>query len=185
MHNWPLYDFKKDSYFAKNDNQMSLKTNFGITVRILRKEQGVSQEQFAVRAGIDRRYMSDIETGKRNISFDIIERIAKGFGLSVSELMLRAEQSDHSALSLKELKEWLCENFHEDTAVLESEDFIPAIIGISEDERLVYSHELMVKQLMRNQGMDYEEAVDFISYDIIRMLPYAGEYAPIIMYDIE
>lgn len=42
----------------------------------------------------------------------------------------------------------------------------------------------MIEHLMQEDDMDYEEAVDFISYNTIRSLPYAGEGAPIIMYGI-
>ena len=50
---------------------MSLQEDLGRTIVRLRKEKGYSQEAFANEAGIDRRYMSDIENGKRNISIDI------------------------------------------------------------------------------------------------------------------
>ena len=34
------------------------------------------------------------------------------------------------------------------------------------------------------ENPDYDEAVDFIDYNTIRSLPYAGEGAPIVMYKI-
>lgn len=164
---------------------MSLQTNLGIAILQLRKQQGLSQERLALEADIDRRYMSDVENGKRNISLDIIERIASRLGIEVSELLRYAENVGKDALTIDSLKEWLCENGHEDTVVLESPDYLSAIIGISEEGRLVYSYDKMVEHLMTVENMDAEEAMEFIDYNTIRALPYAGEMAPIILYDIE
>ncbi|WP_044209285.1 helix-turn-helix domain-containing protein [Flammeovirga sp. OC4] len=67
----------------------NINVRFGIRVRKLRNQKKISQEKFANEIGIDRTYMTDIENGKRNVSLVIIEKIAKGFGLSVSEILER------------------------------------------------------------------------------------------------
>lgn len=164
---------------------MSLQINLGIAILQLRKQQGLSQERLALEADIDRRYMSDVENGKRNISLDIIERIASRLGIEVSELLHYAENVGKDALTIDSLKEWLCENGHEDTVVLESPDYLSAIVGISEEGRLIYSYNKMIEHLMTVENMDAEEAMEFIDYNTIRALPYAGEMAPIVLYDIE
>ena len=56
---------------------MTLQDKVGKAIVHLRKERGLSQDTFAFEAGIDRRYMSDIENGKRNISLDILERVCQ------------------------------------------------------------------------------------------------------------
>lgn len=71
---------------------MTIQEKLGKAIVNLRKERGLSQEIFAYDAGIDRRYMSDIENGKRNISLDIIERISQKLGLKISELFAIAER---------------------------------------------------------------------------------------------
>ncbi len=44
----------------------------------LRKEiEGLSQEKLALKADIDRSYITGIETGKRNISVVVLEKIVK------------------------------------------------------------------------------------------------------------
>lgn len=73
--------------------EKSLAQKFGTTVVLLRKERNLSQEQFANMAEIDRHYMSDIENGRRNISLDIIEKIAKTLDVKISELFERVEQA--------------------------------------------------------------------------------------------
>ena len=75
----------------KANTTMTLQEKVGKTIIQLRKEQGFSQETFAFEAGIDRRYMSDIENGKRNISLDILERVCQKLNLKISELFVVAE----------------------------------------------------------------------------------------------
>lgn len=51
----------------------------------LRKEQGMSQEELAEKAGLHRAYFWDIENG-RNISIKTAYKISKALGVSLSEL---------------------------------------------------------------------------------------------------
>lgn len=69
---------------------------FGLRVRNLRKEQGLSQEGFAAQCGLDRTYIGGIERGQRNISLRNIEVIAKALNLTISELTqgISGEDSD-------------------------------------------------------------------------------------------
>lgn len=164
---------------------MSLQIAFGIAIQQLRKQRGLSQERLALEADVDRRYMSDIENGKRNISLDIMERIASRLGIDVSELLRYAENVNREKLTLDTLKDWLCERDYEETVVLESPDYLSAIEGVSEDGRLIYSYDKMVDHLMQVENMSCEDAMEFIDYNTIRALPYAGEKAPIISYSIE
>ena len=70
---------------------MTIQEKVGKTIIKLRNERGMSQETFAYESGIDRRYMSDIENGKRNISLDILERVAIKLGISLSDFFQIAE----------------------------------------------------------------------------------------------
>jgi len=51
---------------------------FGKTVRKFRKEKGISQEELADAAGLDRSYVGGIERGERNVSLLNIIKIAAG-----------------------------------------------------------------------------------------------------------
>ncbi len=46
----------------------------------------MSQEQFADMCGLDRTYVGGIERGERNVSLINLEKIAKAFRLSLSDL---------------------------------------------------------------------------------------------------
>ena len=65
-------------------------------------------------------------------------------------------------------------------------NYAPAILGISTDNRVVYSHNKMVEYLMEiNKDWDYIDAIEWIEYNIFKVIPYAGDYPPIIVYDIK
>ena len=71
---------------------MNIHEKFGLAVAVLRKEKGYSQERFALEANIARKYMSDIENGKRNVSLDVMKRIADKLGVKLSVLLDKAEK---------------------------------------------------------------------------------------------
>ena len=58
---------------------------FGQRIKFLRNERGISQEKFALSIDMDRTYYASVESGKRNISINNIEKIAKGFNVSLEE----------------------------------------------------------------------------------------------------
>lgn len=58
----------------------------GQTIRDLRTKEGLSQEKFALKIGMDRTYYASVENGNRNISLMNIKKISDGFGISISEL---------------------------------------------------------------------------------------------------
>ncbi len=60
---------------------------FGIRLRTLRKARGMTQIEMSIEFGIDRSFISDVERGKKAISLPLLEVIAIGFGLSMSDLL--------------------------------------------------------------------------------------------------
>lgn len=85
----------------------------------------------------------------------------------------------------QELVDRLLAMGHDGTVILEDPSFNDAIVGITEDGRLVYSCEKMVHQLSHDDGMSEQEAQEFIDYNTVRAIPYMGEKRPIIVYPIE
>ena len=71
-----------------------LQVNLGLKIQALRKQLGFSQEKFALQISMDRTYFASIESGKRNVSLNNIEKIANGLGITLSELFLDV-QSDN------------------------------------------------------------------------------------------
>lgn len=59
---------------------------FGQRIKLLRNKKGLSQEKFALSIDMDRTYYASVESGKRNISLNNIEKIANGLNISLEEL---------------------------------------------------------------------------------------------------
>lgn len=163
---------------------MEYQEKIGQTIIRLRAVKGVSQEKMAFEAKIDRRYMSDIENGKRNISLDILSRIADYFDITLSDLISRAEDYTTYNESNDSLKEWLLDQGYEESILLESPTYRNAVLGVSDDGRVIYSERIILEDMMIDEGMDLESALDHFSYNLLRSLPYMGNMAPIILHDI-
>lgn len=65
---------------------MEIERQFGMRVRYLRKHAKMSIEDLALKSDLNKNYLGDIENGKRNPTLKVIEKIAKGLGVSISEL---------------------------------------------------------------------------------------------------
>ena len=83
------------------------------------------------------------------------------------------------------VKERLVDNGYDDVIVFENYSYDDALIGVTEDRRAVYDFDKMVDWLCSTEGFSYDEAVEWIEYNTIRSLPYAGDGAPIIMYRLD
>lgn len=59
---------------------------FGLHLKKLRLERGLSQEQLGMIAELDRTYISGIERGVRNVSLTNIFRIAQALNVPTAEL---------------------------------------------------------------------------------------------------
>ena len=64
-----------------------IRARFGLRLRSLRKKKDLTQVELADYLGLRRTYVSDLERGKRNVSLLTMEIIARGFKLSVSQLL--------------------------------------------------------------------------------------------------
>ena len=73
---------------------MDIHHKTGLAIVQLRKEQGISQYNLAIKANITFRYLSDIENGKRNLSLTILEKIANALGVKVSKILEMVENME-------------------------------------------------------------------------------------------
>ena len=73
----------------------------------------------------------------------------------------------------------------EDAIIFDNMSYDGSIVGVTTDGRVVYDYDQMIEELMEDEGWSYEDAAEWIDYNTIRALPYAGENAPIIMYPIQ
>ena len=57
----------------------------GNRIKYFRKQMGLSQEKFALKAEIDRTYLAGIESGKRNATIQSIEKIVNALEVSMKD----------------------------------------------------------------------------------------------------
>lgn len=69
-----------------NQPDNTLRKKFGMRVRELRKQLGLSQEELGFKSNIHRTYIGAVERGEQNVSLDNIGRIAKHLKVTLSEL---------------------------------------------------------------------------------------------------
>lgn len=67
----------------------ALVRDFGVIVRRLREARGWSQEQLAEHAGLNRSYVGEIERGTVIASIVTVEKLARAFGVSIADLLLK------------------------------------------------------------------------------------------------
>ncbi|MAM71825.1 MAG: transcriptional regulator [Gammaproteobacteria bacterium] len=60
---------------------------FGVVLRRLREEKGISQENLALEGNLDRTFISMLERGKRQPSLTTILNLAKVLGVGEGELV--------------------------------------------------------------------------------------------------
>ena len=68
------------------DTKKEILVKFGETVRDIRKEKGLSQEQLAFKADLHRTYIGMIERAEKNITLLNIEKIANALTVSINDL---------------------------------------------------------------------------------------------------
>ena len=68
---------------------MDVRRRVGLNVQQLRRARGLSQEELAHRAQVHQTYLSGVETGRRNPSIVVLQRIAEALGSDIEDLAKR------------------------------------------------------------------------------------------------
>lgn len=67
---------------------------YGNTIRAIRQNKKISQEELADLCGLHRTYISDVELGKRNVSLENIDKIAHALDVNISEIFIEVERNE-------------------------------------------------------------------------------------------
>lgn len=71
----------------RSDTYENIKENIARNIARLRKEKGISCEDIAEDAEVSRQYIAQIEKGERNVSLEILSKIAWSLGVNVEFLI--------------------------------------------------------------------------------------------------
>ena len=80
------------------------------------------------------------------------------------------------------VKQEVRERLDEGALVFDNPAYDESIIGKTFDGRAIYDIDKMADELAADDGISLEEAADFIGYNAIRSLPYAGEKSPLVVH---
>jgi transcriptional regulator with XRE-family HTH domain len=69
---------------------MKLRAIVARNLRVLRKQKGLTQEELAFQAQINRNYVGQIEREEKSPTVDVIEKLSNSLGVSPSDLFSRA-----------------------------------------------------------------------------------------------
>ena len=69
-------------------SHMKLRHQVGLNIQKLRRERGISQEDLALMAKVNRGYMGKLENAKNSASLDMVERIATALNVVPSWLLV-------------------------------------------------------------------------------------------------
>jgi transcriptional regulator with XRE-family HTH domain len=68
---------------------MEIREVLALNLRKFRQAKGLSQEELANRAEIDRTYISAVERSVYAASIDVVDRLARGLGVEAADLLRR------------------------------------------------------------------------------------------------
>ena len=74
---------------------------------------------------------------------------------------------------------------NEDAIIFDNPNFDDSIVGITVEGNVVYDYDKMVSELMEDNNISRQDAIDFIECNTIRAITYAGPTAPIIMFSFQ
>jgi transcriptional regulator with XRE-family HTH domain len=70
---------------------MEIREVFARNLRRHRQARGMSQEELAHRAGIDRTYISSLERSVYAAGIDVVDRLACAMGIEAADLLMRQQ----------------------------------------------------------------------------------------------
>lgn len=74
---WTYRPHELSHHGVESKSEKAVKLSFGDRLRSLRQSAGLSQEELASRAQLDRSYIGGVERGERNVSLVNIHKIAR------------------------------------------------------------------------------------------------------------
>jgi transcriptional regulator with XRE-family HTH domain len=72
---------------------MGIREILAANLKRCRRAAGLSQEELAHRAGIDRTYISSLERCRYAASIDVVDRLARELGMEASDLLRRKRRA--------------------------------------------------------------------------------------------
>mgnify|MGYP001191846828 FL=1 len=88
---------------------MDIKRAVGKRIKIVRQQNGLTQDQLAEHVGLSPKYISGIERGVENPTMDILLRVAKILGVEPYDLFLFGESEESEKVLRKGIEKMVRE----------------------------------------------------------------------------
>jgi hypothetical protein len=75
--------------------------------------------------------------------------------------------------------------YNEDAVVFTEDWYDDAIIAVTTEGNAIYDYDRLAELLMEHDKMTYEDAVEWIEYNMIRGAAYMGQYRPFVAYTMK
>ena len=70
----------------------SFRSKLGLRISIIMTSKEISQFRLSLLTGLSKKYITDLENGRRNVSISSLYKVAKGLEVGIEELFLDLEQ---------------------------------------------------------------------------------------------
>lgn len=127
----------------------------------------------------------DFPYNARKFGKEAIKELVEKYCADFNEKLFTDSQKT-SDVHERTAREMLEECGYDDSNImlLENESYDSALIGVTDDDRAVYSYDKMVEWYMNKNGCSAEEAMEWIDFNTLRAIPYAGAMAPIVIREL-
>jgi len=82
---------------------MKLCAVVGTNIRKQRADRGLSQEELAHRAGIDRSYLSEVENGHKSVGVMVLDDIAAALEVEITDLLKGYKRAKSPSLAKRRI----------------------------------------------------------------------------------
>lgn len=72
----------------------------------------------------------------------------------------------------------------DEAIVFDNMSYDNSIIGTTFDGRAIYDYEAMILELMDDENWSLEDAIEWVDYNTLRSLGYAGAKAPLVVSNV-
>ena len=84
-------DFVSMHTADRKNSEKDLLITIGENIRLYRRRKGMSQENLAHAADVDRTYLGYVENGKHNVSVLLLLKLANALEIEVAALLIQAQ----------------------------------------------------------------------------------------------
>lgn len=77
-----------------------LATRIGDTIRSLRKERRISQDELGERSGLHGKYIGEIERGEKNLTVDSLKKLTSALGTTLEQFFCHIDPANEQSSAI-------------------------------------------------------------------------------------